>query len=97
VGNIFIAAAHSNYIGQFAAVMLASLCAGIFGDIAGRRPTLFAFGIPAVYWVVLLGVLALTMGGLWWSADVVSGSVIFAGVAGLAVLAFAGKEQSPSP
>ena len=97
VGNAFIAAAHSNYVGQFAAVMLASLCAGVFGDIAGRRRAFFAFGIPAVYWAVLLGVLALTMGGLWWSADVVSGSVIFAGVAGLVVLALAGIEQSPSP
>jgi hypothetical protein len=97
VGNIFIAAAHSNYAGQFAAVIVASLCAGILGDAVGRRPNLFAFGIPALYWAVLLAVLALTMGGLWWSPDVVAGSVIFAGLAGLFAARLVGKEQSPPP
>jgi hypothetical protein len=97
VGNIFIAAAHSNYPGQFAAVMLASLLAGVFGDAIGRRWKLFAFGVPAVYWAVLLGVLAVTMGGLWWSPDVIAGSVLFAGFAGLFTLVLTNKEQSPSP
>ncbi|HEX8807302.1 MAG TPA: hypothetical protein VF741_10140, partial [Candidatus Aquilonibacter sp.] len=97
VGNIFIAAAHSNYIGQFAAVVIASLCAGIFGDLSGTRWNLMAFGIPAVYWAALLGVLALSMGGLWWTPDVIAGSIVFAGLAGLFVNAFAYKEQSPPP
>jgi hypothetical protein len=86
VGNIFIAA-----------VTLASLLAGVFGDAIGRRWRLFAFGIPAIYWAVLLGVLAVTMGGLWWSPDVIAGSVLFAGFAGLFTLALTHKEQSPSP
>lgn len=97
VGNVFIAAAHSNYLGQFVAVTAASLCAGIFGDHAVRRWNLFAFGIPALYWAVLLAILALTMGGLWWSPDVISGSVVFAGLAGLFALLLTNKGQSPSP
>jgi hypothetical protein len=97
VGNIFVAAAHSNYAGQFIGVVLASLCAGIFGDLAGRRWNLAAFGMPAIYWAVLLGVLAITMGGLWWTPDVIAGSIIFAGLAGLFVNALAQQEQSPPP
>ena len=97
VGNIFIAGAHSNYFGQFFGVALASLLAGIFGDVIGRRWSLFAFGIPAIYWAVLLSVLAATMGGIWWSPDVISGSVLFAGLTGLFTLMLTNKEQSPSP
>lgn len=97
IGNIFIAAAHSNYAGQFAGVTVASLCAGIFGDAVGRRWNLFAFGIPALYWAVLLVILAVTMDGLWWSPDVISGSVLIAGFTGLFALLLANKEQSPSP
>jgi len=37
------------------------------------------------------------MGGLWWSPDVISGSVLIAGFAGLFTLALTNKEQSPSP
>jgi hypothetical protein len=96
-GNIFIAAAHSNYAGQFIGVILASLCAGIFGDLVGRRWNLAAFGIPAVYWAVLLAVLAIAMGGLWWTPDVISGSIVFAGLAGLFANALVYKEQSPPP
>ena len=109
VGNGFIAAAHSNYAGQFAGVLLASLCAGIFGDAMrvdntkdSRRWSIYAFGVPAVYWVVQLVVLALTMGGIWWTPDVISGSVLFAGLSGLFAYALvtAGaqrQEQSPPP
>ena len=97
VGNIFIAAAHSNYLGQFVGVTVASLCAGVFGDLIGQRWKLFAFGIPALYWAVLLAILAATMGGLWWSPDVISGSIVFAGLAGLFALLLTNKEQSPSP
>ncbi len=102
VGNLFIAAAHSNYVGQFAGVILASLCAGIYGDalrVDDRstrwRWNLFAFGMPAVYWAVLLGALAATMGGIWWTPDVIAGSIVFAGLAGLFVNALVYKEQSP--
>ncbi|HTZ54341.1 MAG TPA: hypothetical protein VMB20_04710 [Candidatus Acidoferrum sp.] len=104
VGNLFIAAAHSNYVGQFAGVVLASLCAGIYGDAlrvdAGSTPwrwNLLAFGIPALYWAVLLVVLGATMGGIWWTPDVISGSIVFAGLSGLFVNALAQKEQSPPP
>jgi hypothetical protein len=104
VGNIFIAAAHSNYTGQFAAVVLASLGGGITGDALNvdrssttLRWNLFAFGIPAIYWSIVLAVLAIAMGGIWWTPDVIAGSIVFAGIAGLFVNALADKEQSPPP
>ncbi len=104
-GNLFIAAAHSNYAAQFVAVMLASVCAGAFGDWlrvdrshGQLRPNVFAFGVPAIYWAVMLATLAVTMGGLWWSPDVISGSVLFAGLAGsFAYTIIGGIEQSPRP
>jgi hypothetical protein len=97
VGNVFIAAAHSNQAGQFWAVLLASLIAGVCGELfrlgpavaSAGRWSVFAFALPAVYWAALLFVLAVTMGGLWWSRDVISGSVLFAGIAGLFVNAIA--------
>ncbi len=97
VGNVFVAAAHSNEAGQFWAVVLASTVAGLCGElfrlgpsvVSARRWNAFAFAVPAVYWVTLLYVLAVTMGGLWWSWDVISGSVLFAGIAGLFVNAVA--------
>jgi len=104
-GNIFIAAAHSNRIGQFAAVLLASICAGAFGDVlrvdrarGTVRPNLFAFGIPAIYWAVMLVTLAVAVGGVWWSPDVIYGSILFAGLCGSFLYALLGaKEQSPRP
>jgi hypothetical protein len=95
VGNAFIAAADSNYAGQFFAVLVASLIAGGIADAfklepgcQPRRWATAAFVVPAAYWSVLLAVLALTMGGIWWSPDVVSGSILFAGLIGLFLNAF---------
>jgi hypothetical protein len=96
VGNVFIAAADSNYAGQFWAVSIASLIAGAIADAfkldAGRYPRKWAtaaFVVPAAYWAALLTTLALTMGGIWWSPDVISGSIAFAGLIGLFLNAFA--------
>ncbi len=97
VGNVFVAAAHSNEAEQFWAVVLASAVAGLCGELFRLGPSVvsagrwnaFAFALPAVYWATLLSVLAVTMGGLWWSRDVISGSVLFAGIAGLFVNAVA--------
>jgi hypothetical protein len=104
VGNLFIAAAHSNYAGQFAGVLLASICAGAVGDAlciardsTAARWYLAAFGMPAIYWAVLLTVLDVTMNGIWWTNDVIAGSILYAGLCGLFVAALARKEQSPSP
>ncbi|HVA34014.1 MAG TPA: hypothetical protein VNG31_07675, partial [Candidatus Baltobacteraceae bacterium] len=99
VGNAFVAAAHANYPAQFWAVIVASAVAGACGELFAVDPhagsparwNLFAFFIPAVYWAVLLAALATTMGGLWWTPDVVSGSVLFAGFTGLFVNAIAAK------
>ena len=92
IGNAFIAAAHSNYLGEFSAVIVASIASGIVGDLfplgpARSRPDdarwyAFGFTVPAVYWAVYLGVLAATMRGIWWTPDVVSGSIIYAGLIG---------------
>lgn len=101
VGNGFLAAADSNYLGQFAAVLLASLAAGLCADFfrigpraSAKRWNGFAFCTPALYWVVLLAVLALTMGGVWWMPDIVAGSVCFAGFVGLFINAIS---ASPAP
>lgn len=108
VGNVFVALAHSNYAGQFEAVILASVVAGAYGDALRAGPStpqgrwsLSAFGMPAIYWAVMLAVLALTMGGIWWSPDVISGSIFIAGLTGAFISALSAaplrKEQSPSP
>jgi hypothetical protein len=39
-------------------------------------------------------VLALTMGGIWWSPDVISGSIVFAGLIGLFLNAFGAPGMS---
>lgn len=91
VGNAFIAAAHSNYAGQFIAVIAASAIAGLTAEFFRLDPadqlaprwSIAAFTVPASYWAVLLAVLALTMSGIWWTPDVISGSVLFAGLVGL--------------
>jgi hypothetical protein len=98
VGNAFIAAAHSNYIGQFIAVIVASGSAGFIADPFRLDPadqltprwSIAAFAVPASYWAVLLAVLALTMGGIWWTPDVISGSILFAGLVGLFLNALTG-------
>jgi hypothetical protein len=91
-GNLFIALVHSNYPGQFLAVIAASLIAGALGDwlrpnaaATATRWGLAAFVMPASYWTVMLVVLAVTMNGIWWSPDVITGSVVMAGAAGLFV------------
>lgn len=92
VGNAFVAAAFSNYAGQLIAVLLASLIAGLCADWfalepAGdpRRWAWCAFVTPALYWITMLVVFALTMGGVWWSPDVIAGSILYAGCSGLFV------------
>ena len=82
LGNVFIAGAHSNDVGQFVAVVAASLACGVVGD-AMRVGYAFAFAVPAVYWSVYLAVLAATMGGIWWTPDVTAGSILFAGLVGV--------------
>ncbi len=98
VGNAFIAAAQSNYIGQFVAVVVASAVAGLVADSfrldpshqTARKWNLAAFSVPAVYWIVLLALLALTMGGVWWTPDILAGSILYAGLAGLFINAISG-------
>lgn len=106
VGNAFVAAAHSNDAAHFWSVIAASAAAGISGELfrlgPERKSTIrwaaFAFVVPATYWATLLAFLAATEGGLWWSPDIVSGSVVFAGLSGLFVNAIASpSRQRPGP
>ncbi len=114
-GNAFVAAAHANSAWQFWAVVLASAIAGGCGELFRLQPGLrsparwygFAFAVPVVYWTVFLGALAATAGGLWWTPDVISGSVFFGGLSGLFVCAISDpaqkgfgsflKDESPPP
>jgi hypothetical protein len=97
-GNAFVAAAHANEPAQFWAVVIASALAAAGGELYRIRPAVvsearwnaFAFTVPVVYWAVLLAVLGATM-GLWWTPDVIGGSIVFAGLAGLFVGAMAGN------
>jgi hypothetical protein len=100
-GNLFIALAHSNYTGQFVAVTVASIAAGAIGDLFRPQPdtgelrwSLAAFCMPASYWIVALAILAATMGGVWWSPDVISGSIVVAGAAGLFVNVLSTKNKA---
>lgn len=98
VGNAFIAAAQSNYSGQFVAVIVASAVAGAAADSFRLDPAdqladrwrVAAFSLPTTYWAVLLGILALTMGGIWWSPDVIFGSILFGGLVGVFLNALTG-------
>lgn len=104
VGNVFIAGAQANYPGQFWDAFAASVAAGICGELIAVGPqtvselrwSTFAFAVPAVYWIVLLGVLALTMGGLWWAPDIIAGSILYAGFTGLFVNAIAATRHAVS-
>lgn len=91
-GNLFIALAHSNYIGQFVAVMAASAIAGALGDWLAPSPaatparwSVAAFVMPASYWTIVLAVLAVMLNGIWWTPDVITGSIVMAGATGLFV------------
>ena len=97
VGNAFVAAAHANEAAQFWAVVVASAIAGLCADAfrlgpaaaSALRWNAFSFTVPVVYWTTALALLAATAGGLWWSPDVISGSVFFAGLSGLFINAIA--------
>lgn len=90
VGNAFIAFSQSNYAGQVAAVLIGSAAAGACADLFALGPdaTEWRWGActllaPMVYWIATFAVLAVTMNGLWWTPDVLSGSIAYAGFAGL--------------
>ena len=98
VGNAFIAAADSNFAGQFIAVIGASLIGGFTADLFRLDPAnqhaarwgIASFVVPSVYWSAMLALLAATMGGIWWSPDVISGSILFGGLVGLFLNALTG-------
>jgi hypothetical protein len=98
VGNAFIAAANANFLGQFLAVISASFVGGAIADGFRLDPenqlsvrwSVASVVVPAAYWIMTLLMLAVTMGGIWWSPDVISGSVVFAGFVGFLLNALTG-------
>lgn len=98
IGNIFIAGEQSTTPAQFFAVLIASVLAGACADAFAITPAspewrvlAFAFCTPAVYWAAMLALLAATMGGLWWTPDIISGSVIYAGLTGALLTMLGGR------
>lgn len=98
LGNIFVGGVYANTGGEFAAVVLASIASGICADSFAieprsgeRRFALFAFIVPALYWGITLAVLAASMGGLWWTPDIIGGSIVYSGFAGLFINALSSR------
>ena len=95
LGNAFVAVAQATYAQQVWVVIIASAACGLCGDLFSLGPShdevprlrwsAFAFALPALYWAVFLPALALAMHGIWWSPDVITGSVLYAGFVGLFV------------
>lgn len=83
---------------------LVAVAAGAVGDVlvwrlrpSIRRPSAlraFAFGLPAAYWAIYLGVVAMRMGTAW-SPHEIGGIVFVAGVVGVLVsFVFAGGREA---
>lgn len=96
VGNIPAAAAFTNQSPLLAITAIASLLAGLVGDVLVRRTApsatpegatalrCFAAAVPMTYIGVYLIGIAVT-GGLWWSWNIALGSWIWSGVCGFAL------------
>ena len=70
-----------------------ALAAGLIADILAARlrpgpehriaTHAFAVLVPAVTYAIVFGVAQVALGGVWWDVNLVFGSMVFAGVAGL--------------
>ena len=88
-------------------VVLASLAAGLLGDLlvaklrpSARRPNAFrilGFVVPAAYFAGYFAIAVPLFGGTWWDASFVFGSIAEAGIVGLCIsqLLLAGSHDSP--
>jgi hypothetical protein len=80
---------------EFALVVLASLIAGVLGDIivtvfrpSARNPNAFrllAFVVPSAYFGAYFALAVPMFGGTWWDASFVFGTIAEAGLVGLCV------------
>jgi hypothetical protein len=96
IGNLPAAAAFTNQSPLLAITAVASLLAGLMGDVLVARTNpsatprgatalrTFAAAVPMTYIGVYLAGIALT-GGLWWSWNIALGSWIWSGVCGFAL------------
>jgi hypothetical protein len=108
LGNVLVALSDSVSWGEVAAVVFASVAAGITGDVFLRdidalrlnrmRFAAFAFAVPAAYHAALVIVTALFLGGIWWNPSVAAGAVIESGLFGLFLgfVAFTWQQGVPS-
>ncbi len=88
-------------------VVLASLAAGLLGDVmvaklrpSAHRPNAFrllGFVVPAAYFAGYFAIAVPLFGGTWWDASFVFGSIAEAGIVGLCVgqLLLAGSHDAP--
>ncbi len=106
VEKLWIGGELSNDLMQLLLVVLASVCAGLFGDVivAKLRPSaarpnayrLLAFAVPAAYFAAYFAFAVPMFGGTWWDASFVFGSIAEAGLAGLCIsqLLLAGSQTN---
>ena len=104
LGNGLIAVTHSLGWLDVAAVLTASLAAGIAGDtFLAREPNgprwrvwfgSLAFVVPAIYAACLLLFTIAFMGGTWWDPLFAAGSIFYAGLFSL-LLSFVASAQPP--
>jgi hypothetical protein len=106
VEKLWIGGELSSDLTQLLLVVLASLTAGLVGDliIARLRPSerrreafrLLGFAVPAAYFAAFFAFAVPLFGGTWWDASWVFGSIAEAGIVGLCVsqLLLAGTTNS---
>lgn len=104
LGNGLIAVTHSLDWLDAASVFVASVAAGIVGDVfLARQPELalsrsafsiFAFVVPVVYAGTLLLFVVALMGGTWWDPIFAAGSVFYAGLFSV-LLSFVASAMPP--
>jgi len=104
--KLWIGGELSTDVGELALVVLASLTAGLIGDVlfaklrpSGRRPNAFrllGFAVPAAYFAAYFIFAVPLFGGTWWDASFVFGSIAEAGIVGLCIsqLLLAGSNTS---
>jgi hypothetical protein len=106
VEKLWIGGELSSDLLELALVVVASIAAGIVGDVmiaklrpSARRPNAFralGFAVPAAYFAAYFAFAVPMFGGTWWDASFVFGSVVEAGIVGLCVsqLLLAGSQAS---
>ncbi|HEV2261559.1 MAG TPA: hypothetical protein VGR69_04655 [Candidatus Rubrimentiphilum sp.] len=89
LGNGLIAITHAISVLETAAVLIASLVAGIVADLLSTRGPItasrlryeaFAFVVPMIYTGTLLFFTIAFMGGIWWDPIFAAGAVFYSGL-----------------